>query len=397
MRRILPLILLAALPVEAQRRRAVTPGAVPPAYRVLYNALNSGLDQWMAYLNTRTPIPGHRTVFGTEVITANTNRGPALLGPDALPGTRLFLDRLADMGVEGASISIGYPMLDPSFPRSDEYLAFYREVAREVRHRKMKLHVETGVVFTNTPFADIDVDFSQLTLAQYIAGKRVMMARILEHMQPDFLGLGGEPDTEAALTGLEELNDPDVYANAVRQIAEGLDRGATKVGAGVGTWSPLAFAQRLVEIEALDAITVHIYPIWKMPIENATFIPALARAKGKRLTLDEAWLYKAGPGEATSVAANEAIFRRDAFDFWTPLDMKFLTVMARLAAVEGIDYVSPFWATYFFASLAWDPALEQLPYNALVQRLNEAAVANIVAGRRSRLGEHYRELIREGS
>ncbi|MGZ8866836.1 MAG: hypothetical protein ACXW2P_00730 [Thermoanaerobaculia bacterium] len=387
-------LVLVTGPVHAQRRRAVSPSDVPAPYRTLYSGLDAGLDKWLAYLDTRTPVAGHRITFGAEVITANTNRGSALLRPEALAGVRLFLDRLADMGVQGASISIGYPMLDPSFPRSDEYLAFYREVAREVRSRSMKLHVETGVVFANTPFSDLAVDFSQLTLARYVAGKRVMAERILEHMRPDFLGLGGEPDTEAGLTGLEELNDADVYANALREVVEGLDKGATVVGAGVGTWSPIQFAQRLVEVQELDAITLHIYPLWKMPIENATLIPALARAKGKRVTLDEAWLYKAVPAEAANIAANDAIFRRDAFDFWSPLDVKFLTTITRLAEVEGIDFVSPFWSTYFFGSIKWSSSLEQSPYSTVVERVNEAAVANLLAGRLTPLGEHYKQLIR---
>jgi hypothetical protein len=220
-----------------------------------------------------------------------------------------------------------------------------------------------------------------------------MAQRILEHMNPDFLGLGGEPDTEAALTGLTALNDPNVYAGSIASIIDGLDRRTTVIGAGVGTWSPLAFAERLADVDALDAITIHIYPIWKAPIENATLISAIARAKGKRITLDEAWLYKAATAEATDVAANERVFRRDPFDFWAPLDNKFLSVIARLAEVEGIDFVSPFWTTYFFGMLRWEPALEDLPYSVLVQRVNERAVENLVAGRLSPVGEHYKSII----
>ena len=396
MRRLFVAVLLFAIPldVQAQRLRAVAPDNVPAPYRALYSGLSAGLDQWLAYLNTRKPVTGHDITFGAEVITANTNRGESLLRPDAIVGTRVFLDRLAQMGVEGASISIGYPMLDPSFPRSAEYLEFYRNVAREVRARNMSLHVETGVIFAGTAFASLPVDFSQLTLEQYVAGKRVMAERVLDAMRPDFLGLGSEPDTEAALSGLEELNDPDVFARSIQQIVTGLDKRGSQIGAGTGTWSPLRFAERIAEIPELDAITIHIYPVWKTPIENATLVSAIARTKGKRITLDEAWLYKALPNEAASIAANEAIFKRDAFDFWTPLDMKFFTVLARLAQVEGIDFVSPFWSTLFFGNLRWNGNLEQLSYPAVAQRLNEAALPNIVSGRLTELGKHYQSIIR---
>ena len=389
------LLVVFSLDAEAQRRRSVSRiPLVPAAYLALYQGLDSGLDQWNAYLDTRAPKPGHTITFGAELITANTNRGSALLNSGALPGVRLFLDRLQEMDVEAASISIGYPMLDPSFPRSEEYLAFYREVAREVRQRNMRLHVETGVVFAGTAFSDLDVDFSNLTLPQYIAGKRTMADLILEHLRPDFLGLGGEPDTEASLTGLQQLNDPETYANVISEVLSGLDKRGAVIGAGVGTWSPLEFAQRLVAIQGLDAITIHIYPIWRTAIENATLISALARENDKQITMDEAWLYKAVPSEATSVAANEAIFKRDAFDFWSPLDMKFLSVITKLARVEGISYVSPFWSTLFFGTIPWSPQTDAMPYSAVVQRLNEVAVANLVAGRRTELGDHYAMLIR---
>ena len=80
----------------AQRRRSVerTP-AVPIHYRELYDALDAGLDKWMAYLESRQPVPGHDVTYGAEVLPANVNRGSALLSPQALAGVEVYLDRLA--------------------------------------------------------------------------------------------------------------------------------------------------------------------------------------------------------------------------------------------------------------------------------------------------------------
>src|SRR5581483_7703039 len=72
-----------------------------------------------------------------------------------------------------------------------------------------------------------------------------------------------------------------------------------------------------------------------------------ARAAGKRIIIDEAWLYKMRPGGSTAIADDTAIFMRDAFDFFAPLDQQFLRYIDDLARVERIEFVSPVWSTYF--------------------------------------------------
>jgi hypothetical protein len=69
--------------------------------------------------------------------------------------------------------------------------------------------------------------------------------------------------------------------------------------------------------------------------------------------------------------------------------------MVRLAQAEGVEYISPFWTTYFFAYLDYSAETRRLPYPELVARANGAAVQNLVAGRPSPTGEFYRRLIRE--
>ena len=221
-----------------------------------------------------------------------------------------------------------------------------------------------------------------------------MAQTILREMSPDYLGLVAEPDTEAALTGLTALNDPATYAGMLTFILQGLNRGDTLLGAGVGTWGNLKFVEEFVKL-GIDYVDVHHYPIWTEQLQNLVFIAQMARAAGKRITLDETWLYKAHFSESTSIAANEEIFRRDAFSFWTPLDQRFLRAIAKLAQVERYDYISPFWTNLYFGNVDYTAETATMAYRDVTARVNQKAVENLLAGRVTPLGSEYRQIIRE--
>jgi hypothetical protein len=372
------------------------PGEAAPAeFAPLYAFLKTSLDNYDRYLAAQGRHEPHRLTFGAELLPANANRGPDLLTPQALAGVTAYLDRLQEMGVQGVTIPVSYPLLKADFPRAGEYLAFYRQVAREVRRRGLKLDVENGIVFANSPFSKISVSYAGLTLARYGMAKRQMAETIIRELEPDYLTLGSEPDTEATLLALRELNDPRTYTDLVRTALRGLERGRTAIGAGIGTWGSLETVKSLAATTDLDFIDIHVYPVGGHALENTVLVAEVARRYHKRLVMDEAWLYKSGGNEAQSIAANAEIFRRDAFGFWAGLDQQFLASMVKLADTEGVEYISPFWTTYFFAYLDYSPEIQALPYAQLVARAHSAAVQNLVAGRFSSTGEFYRKLIRE--
>src|SRR5512141_413778 len=134
------LTLLLACDARAQRQRAVRPPiGVPSGYRPLYLYLDQTLTYFQNRIDQRSGDRPKDVVYATELITANGNRGPDLLTPQALAGVRVNLDALQRMGVEGVAVTIVYPVLDPAFPRHAEYEAFFKAVANEVRGRRMKL------------------------------------------------------------------------------------------------------------------------------------------------------------------------------------------------------------------------------------------------------------------
>ena len=364
---------------------------VPAEFQSLYTELDSALNAFDQSFDASGNYP---VTFAAELLPANGNRGAALLEPQTLAGVRVNLDALQKMGVQGVTIAIKYPMLTSDFPNSAQYLEFFKSVAAEVRKRNMKMDVEVGVIFP-PPFSSLNMNYKGLTLDQYKAKNRQMVTTIINEIKPDYLNLGSEPDTEAAITGIRELNNPQGYTDLINYTLKDLDRGNTKIGAGLGTWASLDFVKSEAAYTSLDFISLHVYPVTGKALQTAVQAADIAHQFNKRVIMDEMWLYKTSANEPpASIAANSDIFRRDAYSFWIPLDQKFLATMAKLARAKNIEYVSAFWATNFFGYLNYDSKLQTLPYNDLVTQLNTEASRNILAGKLSQTGEYYKQLSR---
>ena len=389
----LALVVSAGLSLADDDRTAGgAPQPVPAAYVDLYRFLESSIADAES---TFAPEPRarFRGTGGAELLTANCNRGPALLDPRTLTGSIAEMDALAKLGVRGVTICIAYPMIMPGFRNADRYLAFFAKIAKAAHERKMAVMVETGVIFSNTPFSPMHVDYSDLTTASFAKAKLLMSQRIVDEVRPDYLNLGSEPDTFARLTGLRELADPKANAELVAHVLARLDRRGVKVGAGVGSWLPIRYAQAIADTD-VDFIDVHIYPLTPQMNRNAVETARLAHARGKAFTISEAWLYKTAHREVTeNVASNAAVFRRDAFDFWEPLDKRFLDALVGLAAAQEAEYVSPFWDIFFFGYVPYSAAVEHMSYPDIVRERNKIAYTGILTGGSSGTGRHYGALI----
>lgn len=362
---------------------------VPREYRALYDRLSMTLDAFERRLESAPA--GEAPVYAAELLVANANRGTALLAPETLEATKLYLDRLQQLGVRGVVFPVGYPMLLPEFPHSDRYLDYYRSVMAEARKRGMTVDIESAVLFTNTDFSDLKWDYSAIGFDEFVRGRRAVAATILRELAPDYLDLGAEPDTMAKLTGYRQLNDPKRYAESLTAILSGLDRGRTKIGAGIGTWSSIEFA-RAELATPIDFLALHMYPVGRVTIQTAAEACRLARAAGKPVIIDEEWLYKMGRGEGGSIAASTKVFSRDAYSFWMPLDQQFFRVMDRFARAEHIELVSPFWTNLFFGNIDYDRDTASLPYAEIVKRVNRAAMANLTGGKYTPTGAFYGRL-----
>lgn len=378
-----------AAPVHAD-----VPVAVPASYVKLYNGLERALDAADAQVAAPKTGDRWRPVYSTDLLAANSNRGPALLQPETLGAVRVSLDRFKAMGIGNVKFALQYPLLRPDFPRAAEYLAFYRQVVQEARARGIKVMPHVTVLFADTPFSPFQGIYRGLDFARFKREYRDMVRLVVRELQPDYLGLITEPDTQARLTGLRELEQPEKVVEVIRFALDGLDRGKTLVGAGSGSWSPPAFAKALAEQTDVDFIAIHIYPITGCMLSNAVQMARIAHANRKQVIIDEAWLYKVlKPGGGDNVAAASDIYRHDVYSFWQPLDRKFMQLVVKLAQSEHISLVSFFWSGLFFGQIDYAPELDRLPYRELTQRHNRIVFENMKRGILSPTGEYYRQIV----
>jgi len=369
---------------------------VPDEFRKMYETLEGALNDFNGRIGPAVKRDGKPLIYGAGLPPADCNRGRELLKPDAFADVTEYLDELKELGVEGVTILIGYPVYTPFFPDYPGYVSFYRQVAQEVKKRDMKLCVEAHVAFVNTGHSDIRTGFTGLTFDRYKAEKRAMVSAIIRDLDPDYLDIGSEPDTEAAVTGLSELNDPLKYAEYVRYILAGLYRGKARIAAGTGSWGSLAFATSLARFTSIDALAVHIYPVTDRSQENALAIADIARQNGKGLVVDEAWLAKSEHYVGRGSGAWTEALRRDNFGFWMPLDRKFLGILAKFARAGGVEYISPSRSGYFFAYVNYDEKNADLRYRDIQSLQERAALASAMEGKVTPTGRHYWVLIESG-
>jgi len=391
-----PIVVVVAVAAVAagQDAREATTGTVPAAHRALYGQLEQVLEGWERFMDRRPGPPGSGPVWAGELLAANSNRGEQLLRKDTLPLVRLFLDRFRALGLRGVTLSVNYPLLAPDFPRAREYESFYREVASEARRRGLALEVESGVLFADTAFSSVSYDYRSLGWGRLVAGRRAHVEAILRATRPDHLDIGAEPDTEARLTNQPRLEKPGDRVAMIRTILTGLDRGSTRFSAGIGTWGDPAMVRAYIDETGLDEISLHVYPVGRRTLRTLYEVLEMARRADKPLLIDECWLYKAGPGEGQSIAANEKVFTRDLWSFWAPLDARFLGAVDRMARQEGVVWVSPFWTHQLFAYLEYDAALERRSYSESRARHRRVVLEAARDGSLSPTGRALEELLR---
>ncbi|MGZ4682938.1 MAG: hypothetical protein ACXV8G_10815, partial [Acidimicrobiales bacterium] len=360
---------------------STAPAPIPDQYRDQYDRLAQRLDEYSSTLAEHPPVASTAPVQATELLSANGNRLRALLGPDAIQGVDRELDALQQLGIGGVTLGIKLPMLDPELePDAPRYAQFYADVADHARARGMTVDVELGALFCGTVFADCSYtwptavsDFAAITATQADA--------VIARVRPDYLTILAEPTTEGQLTGIHGLDTPEGADDYVRQtLALMGDRGATKVGAGAGTWSPTTFAQRLVA-EPIDYLDTHVYPVGPNIAETLETMATIAHDAGKPLVIDELWLYKTdAPAGANGVALAAGENQLNQFSFWQPLDVDFLSATERWAASAGVVYESAFRSTNLFTYLTWTPQLDAASFAASSAAFNRQAVAALSAG-----------------
>ncbi len=374
----------------------------PPIYVDLRDALKDRIDNFSSTVNTSWDGSKYPVGFAAPLSTVTAHRGKVLLNASTYWGVALQLNRLAALGLRAITVDIGFPLFDQNFTTDpvefQGYIDFYKQVVSDIRALGLKVHVDSTVLFPEYTDLPVESYYANLTLSEYWAGKYRTLETIANELQPDFLSIGSEPDTEELITG-QPVGTPFIYTLYINLMIAGLDAagyGNLSIGAGVGTWDPnyLIYATRYGQNTNLSFIDIHIYPINLDYLDRAISIADLAHFYGKDFAIGEAWLYKARDSELSLGVTYNEIFARDAMSFFEPLDMQFIRMMVNFSHFKQALYLSPFWEKYFFAYLDYNDTIGLTPME--IQLLaNFAAIAAMLNGTYSNTGHAYAVAIDE--
>jgi hypothetical protein len=190
-----------------------------------------------------------------------------------------------------------------------------------------------------------------------------------------------------------EIGTPQGWGMYINSLLTGLKKGTTKINVGIGSWDPISYLYATLNDSAVDAIDIHVYPVYGEYLSILTQIGKLSQEYNKPIVIDEMWLHKTTMNEGHNFATDAKISARNMYAFWIPLDEKFLQVMATYSQVYNVAYLSPFEATFFFAYLNYAYNSANVPYYEARQVAAQAAAYNIANGFISPLGCYYHSLI----
>jgi len=372
---LLALTPLMCRPSNADVPAPPTPPAPPTGYcSEIYNERTADLQAFNSILLTPPtwiPVPGGPTLYAVSLQAADGNTGPGLASPGYISSVEVQLQEEKALGVQAVMIEIGFPALYAPFQggqtQLQPYLTFYSQVAQAVRTAGLKLIVENNILLADdidTGWSNLNSYFASLTWPEYMAARATMAATVAETLQPDYLVLAQEPDSEASNSG-----QPNVYiaADAAQMVAgeiaavQALNLPNIQLGAGFGTWLGTQDPNSLVDyitaylaLPGLDFIDIHIYPILTPQpagislIANSLVVAQAAALAGKPIAMSECWDWKLEDNEY-GVYSSQYFRARDAFSFWGPLDAYFLQTMQNLANYTNMLYASPEQVDYQFA------------------------------------------------
>lgn len=411
--------------VRPQRPEPSSAG-VPPIFQRLYARLETVLDRWTTEIDRRWNGDLYNMLVPmASVLLANSNAGFPILRKENREFTRLYIQRLKELGCRGVQLDIQFPILDPEYfrfakeqglipkdsPEDKDFLEFYKKVAEDVRSQGLRLSVESQVIFVQKTWSPLPVEpyyaefekAGEAGFAAYRQRKLAMAKLIAAELRPDFFTMEDEPDTAMSLTGIQLLKKRENYLGLVKELVDGvrpLVRNTTKIGSGIGIWISdwETWLKDLLKMD-IDFVNLHIYPLEINPYASRDdIVPRTLKAAdaahqaGKGVAVGETWLYKTMAGDTTDP---ETIYGRDYYDFWIPLDIEHLRLIFKIAHFKKFEYVSPFWSSFFFSYLTYQEARGQNTAE-LKRRNNLRVFQNLMKGIFSPTGMAYRDIAAAG-
>ena len=352
---------------------------VPPVFQDLFGSLNGDLKAFNIALNGIWNGSKYPVLFSGTLTSADGNAGPPLIASGHYSGVQLQLQALQALGVKAIMVEVGFPMLyEPFFSSQSQYqqyVSFYQQVAASVRALGMKLIIENNCLLSNMVQAGWNTApfYATLNWTEYQAARAQTAAVIAQTMQPDYLVVLEEPDTEAFMSGQTEANTVSGSTSMLSQILARVQQAGVsgmKVGAGVGSWQNeyLEFIQSFVT-QPLDFIDMHIYTVNNTGTQNfltnALAIASTAAAAGKPLTMTECWLNKVSNSQLGVITADQ-MNALNVYSFWAPLDINFLQTMENLANYTKMTFLAPSNSDYYWAYQTYSTTLAGEPPSQII-------------------------------
>src|SRR5262249_1267388 len=157
--------------------------------------------------------------------------------------------------------------------------------------------VETSVAFTGYFSQNSGLNFAgyypTLSLDNLTNGRAQNAITILQELQPDFLNLGSEPDTQASLANQPAINTPPGYATYVSTMMSQINAAGAhivRIGAGIGTWLGQELGTSFVNgllTTGIDYLDLHIYPVNKDFFSDAITLSDIFIQAGKPVAISE--------------------------------------------------------------------------------------------------------------
>ena len=369
--------------------------SIPASYQSMFATLSQILNNFNQTISETPQAANHQVIYATELLPADSNLGERLLSPLVMQGVVNYLDAVQKLGINGVTIDVSFPILTPTFPNYSQYLTFYENVVQQVRSRGMKIDIESETpLLVGYPGLSLgSVSYANLTYDEYVSEDRAMIQTVINDLHPDYLNIGTETDTLQMLLQYPEISTPQGWGTYINSLLAGLNKGSTKINVGIGSWDPIRYLYATLNDSAIDAIDVHIYPVYGNYLSTLTQIGKLSEEYNKPIVIDEMWLHKSTMNEGHNFATDAEISARNLYAFWIPLDQEFIRIMSKYARVYDVAYMSPFEATYFFAYVNYTYSSANVPYYAARQVAARAAAYNIANGLISPLGCYYQNLI----
>jgi chitodextrinase len=385
--RILSFILIGSICLFSQL--TVQAQTVPPQYQAIYNNMSSQISAFQTLINQNwngTPYP---VAWAPQLSSATSNQYLALLNPTYYQTVLVELQELQATGAQAVTVHINFPILYQPFytyagntADYQQFVTFYQQLASDIHARGMKLVVEaiTAEALDGTEGGDFETYYQTLDWNAYMNGRAQNAVNIAQLIQPDYLSLICEPDTEAADAYQPTENSPTGALQLLQTILAAFQQANVTnvtIGAGAGTWIA-DFTSYIQNFSAtsLNYIDMHVYPVNNDFLTNILTGVSIAQQAGKGVATSEAWPNKIANSELKNPPNFNVIAARDVFSFWAPIDTAFLRSMVDVAQYQKFLFFSPFYTQYFAAYLNYNTYGTETPAQLLPAAIAAGTSAN---------------------